>query len=98
MTMIAKITAMLCGLMLMCVSGTIFADKGTVKWFDVQKGYGFITPDDGGDDVFLHFSAMQDDYKTLKEGQCLRYEVTKSKAGRGSQRSNSLQAINVNKC
>lgn len=49
---------------------------GTVKWFNASKGYGFITPTDGGDDVFAHFSAIEmDGYKTLKEGQQVEFEV-----------------------
>jgi len=49
---------------------------GTVKWFNASKGYGFITPSDGGDDVFAHFSAIEmDGYKTLKEGQQVEFEV-----------------------
>lgn len=49
---------------------------GTVKWFNASKGYGFIAPTTGGDDVFAHFSAIQmDGYKTLKEGQAVEFEV-----------------------
>lgn len=49
---------------------------GIVKWFNASKGYGFISPSAGGDDVFAHFSAIQmDGYKTLKEGQEVEYEV-----------------------
>ena len=49
---------------------------GTVKWFNESKGYGFIKPDDGGDDVFVHFRAITGDgFKTLKEGQSVSYEV-----------------------
>ena len=50
---------------------------GTVKWFNDSKGFGFITPDDGGDDLFAHFSAIVDDgYKSLKEGARVSFEVT----------------------
>ncbi|KPK49556.1 MAG: cold-shock protein [Thiotrichales bacterium SG8_50] len=49
---------------------------GTVKWFSASKGYGFISPEDGGTDVFAHFSAIEmDGFKTLKEGQAVEYEV-----------------------
>ena len=50
---------------------------GSVKWFNDSKGYGFITPDDGGDDLFAHFSAItMQGFKTLKEGQKVSFEVT----------------------
>ena len=49
---------------------------GTVKWFNASKGYGFISPATGGDDVFAHFSAIEmDGYKTLKEGQQVEFEI-----------------------
>ena len=51
-------------------------NKGTVKWFNQEKGYGFISNDDGSGDVFVHFSAIQmDGYKTLAEGQKVTYET-----------------------
>src|ERR1700693_3092474 len=56
---------------------------GTVKWFNDAKGYGFITPDDGGEDLFAHFSAIQmSGFKTLKEGQKVQFEVTQGPRGR----------------
>ena len=55
---------------------------GTVKWFDNKKGYGFITPTDGGKDLFVHMSGiMMEGYKTLTEDQTLNYEVGDSERG-----------------
>ena len=55
---------------------------GTVKWFSNEKGFGFITPEDGGQDVFVHYSAIQSDsYKTLEEGQTVTFEVTQGAKG-----------------
>jgi len=62
--------------------GNIMA-TGTVKWFNDSKGYGFITPDDGGDDLFAHFSAINmQGFKTLKEGQKVSFEVTTGPKGK----------------
>jgi len=56
--------------------------KGTVKWFSSQKGYGFITPADGGKDVFVHFSAIQSEgYKSLDEGDVVEFEVKEGPKG-----------------
>ena len=56
---------------------------GTVKWFNDSKGYGFITPDDGSDDLFAHFSAItMQGFKTLKEGQKVSFEVTAGPKGK----------------
>ena len=55
---------------------------GTVKWFNDAKGYGFITPDDGGEDLFAHFSAIQmNGFKSLKEGQAVSFEVVQGQKG-----------------
>lgn len=64
---------------------------GTVKWFNDAKGFGFIKPDDGSDDVFAHFSAIQmDGFRSLKEGQKVSFEVV---AGpKGKQASNIQSA------
>ncbi|MDR0846717.1 MAG: cold-shock protein [Lactobacillales bacterium] len=63
--------------------------NGTVKWFNGEKGFGFITAEDGAD-VFVHFSAIQSDgYKTLDEGQAVTFEVEDGQRG--------PQAINVHK-
>ena len=51
-------------------------NSGTVKWFNAEKGYGFISNDEGGDDVFVHFSSiMVDGFKTLNEGQKVTFDV-----------------------
>lgn len=61
--------------------------QGTVKWFSGQKGYGFITKDDG-QDVFVHFSAIQGDgFRTLQQGERVNFEITEGPKG--------LQAANV---
>ncbi len=57
--------------------------KGTVKWFSDAKGYGFIAPEEGGDDIFVHFQAIQSEgFKSLKEGQVVEFEVTEGPKGK----------------
>jgi CspA family cold shock protein len=61
--------------------GEIMA-QGTVKWFNAEKGYGFISTDDNGGDVFVHFSAIQSDgYRSLEENQRVEFDVAKGPKG-----------------
>lgn len=64
---------------------------GTVKWFNDSKGFGFITPEGGGDDLFAHFSAISmDGFKTLKENQKVQFDITQGP--KGAQASNIREA------
>nr|WP_249173861.1 cold-shock protein [Burkholderia sp. AU19243] len=66
----------------------VFVDTGTVKWFNETKGFGFISPDNGGDDLFAHFSEIRGTgFKTLAEGQKVSFEVKRGPKG--------LQASNI---
>jgi len=70
--------------------GVRFMSTGKVKWFNESKGYGFIEPEGGGRDVFVHYSAIQGEgYKTLSEGQAVEFEVTQG--DKGPQASNVLK-------
>ncbi len=63
-------------------------NKGTVKWFNAQKGFGFITNDNGGEDVFVHFSGIASNgFKTLEEGQKVMFDLERGQRG--------MQAVNV---
>lgn len=61
---------------------SISMGSGTVKWFNASKGFGFISPDDGGDDLFVHHSEIKTEgYATLDEGQKVNFEVGEGKKG-----------------
>ena len=67
--------------------------NGTVKWFNAEKGYGFISNDEGGEDVFVHFSAIQaEGFKTLEEGQKVTFETEPDPRGAKGVRATNVVA------
>ena len=74
------------------ISQEVPMSTSTVKWFNDAKGYGFITPDDGGEDLFAHFSAIQmGGFRTIKEGQKVKFEITPGPKGK---QASDIQAAN----
>ena len=68
--------------------------QGTVKWFNAEKGYGFISNDEGGEDIFVHFSAIvADGYRKLKEGQKVSFEIEPDPKNPEKLRAINVQAI-----
>ena len=66
--------------------------EGTVKWFNADKGFGFITPSDGGKDLFVHFSAIKGNgYRNLEEGQRVSYEAGQGQKGPQAQNVSVVQ-------
>jgi len=65
-------------------------EKGKVKWFSERKGYGFITPEDGGDDLFIHRSNIAEEVSSLREDQAVEYETAQGRKG--------PEAVNVRPC
>jgi CspA family cold shock protein len=72
------------------VGFSVHMPQGTVKWFNEEKGFGFISPEDGSEDVFVHHTGIAGSgFKSLEEGEKVTYEVTQGRKG--------LQAVNVSK-
>lgn len=80
-----------CAVIICIFTGRVPMKNGTVKWFNPDKGYGFLADDEGGDDVFVHFSAIiADGFKTLNEGQKVTFDVEPD-----PKNTDKLRAVNV---
>ena len=67
--------------------------KGKVKWFNDAKGYGFITPDEGDKDCFVHYSAIEaEGFRSLKEGEAVEFEVVEGQKGPSAQNVNRVES------
>ena len=68
--------------------------KGVVKWFNDAKGFGFITPDEGGEELFAHFSAIQSNgFRSLKEGQRVTFEIADGPKGKQAQNIEPVESV-----